>query len=158
VTKSRFATRLIAGLALLVTLVLAGCSPVATPSPATPLVTVESRGGLCAGGPCGTTIMLDRDGRVRLAAKPPNELGRVPVAQVAAIEALIRTTDFAALRSHPFSGLCPTAADGQELVFEFSAPSGTERIATCEVQVDFSLPLFAAVSAALGSYIALPGR
>jgi hypothetical protein len=143
---------------LLATLILTGCSPAPTSSPTTPLVTVESRGGLCAGGPCGTTVMLDRDGRVHLAAKPPNELGHVTLDQVATIESLLRTTDFAALRSHPFSGLCPTAVDGQEIVFEFSAPGGTERIATCEVQVDFGFPLFAAVSATLGPYITLPSR
>ena len=121
-----------------------------------PLVTVETRGGLCVDGPCGSTIVIERDGRVHVAAKPPNELGTVPPDQLAALEAAIRMTDFAALRSHPFTGECPTAYDGQESIFEFGAPGGTQRIATCEVQVDIGSPLFVAVAAALRPFVPLP--
>jgi hypothetical protein len=130
--------------------------PVPTPATATPLVTVEIRGGECVGGPCGTTVILERNGRVHQAAKPPNELGTVPPAALAALDAEIRTTDFAALKSHKFTGECPTAFDGQEIVFEFGAPGGSQRIATCEVAVDFGSPLFVAVSTALGPFISLP--
>jgi len=119
------------------------------------LVTVETRGGLCADGPCGAIIVVERDGRVHQAAKPPNDLGIVPPAVLAALDAAIRATDFTALRSHPFTGQCPTAFDGQEIVFEFGAPGGVQRIATCEVDVDFGLPLFVAVSTALGPFVPL---
>ena len=121
-----------------------------------PLVTVEMRGGECPAGACGTTVYLERDGRVHQAAKPPNDLGVVPPAQVAAVATAIASTDFAALRSRPFTGQCPTAFDGQEIIFEFGAPGGVERISTCEVDVDFGLPLFVAVSTALGPFVALP--
>lgn len=121
-----------------------------------PLVTVELRGGECVQGPCGTTVVLDRDGSVHSAAKPPNLLGTVPIEQVAAIDAAIRQTDFAALRGHPFTGQCPTAFDGQEIVYEFSAPSGPQRLASCEVEIDDGLPLFVAVSTALGPFVPLP--
>ena len=127
-------------------------SPVATGA----LVTVETRGGLCMEGQCTTTVVVERDGRVHQAAKPPNDLGMVPPAALAALDAAIRTTDFTALRSHPFTGMCPTAYDGQETVFEFGAPGGVQRIATCEVDVDFGLPLFVAVSTALGPLLPLP--
>ncbi len=121
-----------------------------------PLVTVETRGGMCVDGPCGTTIVVERNGRVHQAAKPPNDLGTVPPAALAALDAATRTTDFTALRSVPFTGECPTAYDGQEIVFEFGAPGGIERIATCEVDVNFGLPLFVAVSTALGPFVMLP--
>jgi len=121
-----------------------------------PLVTVETRGGECPAGACGTTVTLERDGSVHVAAKPPNGLGVVPPAALAALQAAIGTTDFAALRGHPFSGQCPTAYDGREIVFEFGAPGGIERISTCEVEVDFGSPLFVALSAALGLYVPLP--
>ena len=124
--------------------------------PATVLLTVESRGGECLDGPCGSTISVDTDGTVRSAAKPPNVLGTVPPAQVAALESAIKLTDFALLRSRPFTGECPTNVDGQEFIFEFAAPGGTERIATCEVEVDYALPLFVAVSTALGPFMPLP--
>lgn len=48
--------------------------PVATGT----LLTVETRGGLCVDGPCGTTIVIERNGRVHQAAKPPNYIGIVP--------------------------------------------------------------------------------
>ena len=139
---------------------IGACSPAAIASllpAAGPLVTVSTRGGECVDGPCGTTLSLGRDGRVHEATKPPNEIEMVvPAAQVAAIEAAIMATDLAAVRSRPFTGECPTAFDGQEIVFEFRTPSGLERIASCEVEIDFGQPLFVAVSTALGSLIALP--
>jgi hypothetical protein len=138
---------------------VSACGPGASmPLPLDPgaLVTVETRGGLCTDAPCGTTVSIERDGRVHLAAKPPNDLGTLPPAQLAALDAAIGTTDFIALRSHPFTGQCPTAADGQEVVFEFGTPSGVERIATCEVDVDFGSPLFLAVAAALALFVSLP--
>jgi hypothetical protein len=149
---------------LSVAVVAAGCSPGAATTgpvasgPATTgaLLTVETRGGLCVDGPCGAIVILERDGRVHAAAKPPNDLGTVPPGRLAALAALIRTTDFAALRSHRFTGECPTAFDGQEIVFAFGAPDGVQRIATCEVEVDFGHPLFVAVSTALGPFIPLP--
>ncbi len=135
---------------------LAGACSIAGGGGSGPLVTVEMRGGECPNAPCGTTVILERDGRVHQAAKPPNDLGTVPLDQVAAIDAAIKLTDFAELRTHPFTGECPTAFDGQELVYEFSAPTGVERIASCEVEVDLGAPLFVAVANALGAYIPLP--
>ena len=132
-------------------------SPLPSPAPTASgrLVTVETRGGECFAAPCGMTVILERNGRVHLAAKPPNDLGTVPPSALAALDAAIRTTDFAALKSHRFTGQCPTAYDGQEIVFEFGTPGGVQRIATCEVQVDVGQPLFLAVSAALGSFVPL---
>jgi len=121
-----------------------------------PLVTVEMRGGECVNGPCGMTVVLDRDGSVHSAAKPPNDLGMVPPEKVAAIDAAIKLTDFSALRGRPFTGECPTAFDGQEIVFEFAAPSGPERLASCESDLDYGLPLFVAVANALSEWAPLP--
>ena len=145
---------------LLVVLTAAACgAESATPSalPAGPLLIVETRGGLCADGPCGRTVIVDRDGLVHEAAKPPNELGFVDAAELAALDSAIQATDFTALRSHPFTGTCPVAFDGQEIVFEFAAPQGTERIASCEVEIDYGSPLFQAAANAIAPFIALPG-
>ena len=158
--KTRSARVIVLAVCLLAVALFASACTAGTSTPrptaAGTLVTVETRGGLCADGPCGTTIVIERDGRVHQAAKPPNELGIVPPAALAALDAAIRTTDFTALRSHPFTGECPTAFDGQEIVFEFEAPGGAQRIATCEVDVDFGSPLFLAVSTALGPFVPLP--
>jgi hypothetical protein len=135
---------------------LAACGGTAVATPTGPLVTVETRGGECASAPCGMTVIVERDGRVHLAAKPPNDLGTVPPVALAALDAAIRTTDYASLKRHPFTGQCPTAFDGQEYVFEFGAPGGVQHIASCEVAIDFGSPLFVAVSTALGPFVPLP--
>jgi hypothetical protein len=148
----------VASLAIAVAAVAAACSGGAIPIPIAtgPLLTVETRGGECFAAPCGSTISVERDGRVHSAAKPPNDLGQVPPDQLAALDAAIKTTDFAILKGRPFTDECPTAFDGQEFVFEFGAPGGPQRIATCEVEVDYGSPLFVAVSTALGPFVPLP--
>lgn len=148
-------------LASLLAVAMVACSTgssIPIPFATGPLVTVETRGGECANAPCGTFVTIERDGRVHVAAKPPNDLGTVPADQLAALGLAIRSTDFAALTSHPFTGECPTAYDGQESLFEFGAPGGTQRIATCEVAVDYGSPLFVALAAALGPFVPLPTR
>jgi hypothetical protein len=148
----------VASLAIAVAAVAAACSDGAIPIPIAtgPLLTVETRGGECFAAPCGSTISVERDGRVHSAAKPPNDLGQVPPDQLAALDTAIKTTDFAILKGRPFTGECATAFDGQEFVFEFGAPGGPQRIASCEVEVDYGSPLFVAVSTALGPFVPLP--
>jgi hypothetical protein len=121
-----------------------------------PLVTVSTRGGMCVNGPCGDTVVLDHDGTVHAAAKPPNELGHVPAQALATLKAAIAATDFAAIKSHPFTGECPVNFDGQELIFEFAVAGTTQRIASCEVEIDWGHPLFVATGVALGEWIAMP--
>lgn len=138
---------------------LGACSAAATgqPIPGTgPLVTVQMRGGLCPEGPCDTRVLLERDGRVHSAAKPPNDLGVVTAATMSTLSVAIAATDFSILKAKPFTGQCPTAFDGQELVFEFATIGGTQRVASCEVDIDWGHPLFIAVAAALGEWIPLP--
>jgi hypothetical protein len=137
---------------------LAGCSTnVSIPLPgAGPLVTIQMRGGLCPEAMCDNTVILERDGRVHSAAKPPNDLGHVTGEAMAALTTAMQATDWADLMSHPFKGECPIAFDGQELIFEFNLGTTTQRIASCEVDIDWGHPLFVAAGAALGEWIALP--
>ena len=137
---------------------LAGCtagSELVVPGTG-PLVTVRLEGGMCMDGPCDSAVVLERDGRVHSAAKPPNELGRVSANAYAALDAAIQTTDFAAMRAKPFTGECPIAFDGQKQVFEFSVGSTTQRLDSCESELDWSSPLFIAMVAALGEWIQAP--
>ncbi len=121
-----------------------------------PLVTVQMRGGMCPEGMCDTSVILERDGRVRSAAKPPSDLGVVTPQSMSALHAAIAATDFRALKSKRFTGECPVAFDGQELIFEFATLGGTQRLASCEVDIDWGHPLFIAVASALGEWIPLP--
>lgn len=144
---------------LLLASALAACQPGDPASNlvgAGPLLTIETRGGECFAAPCGSTVIVGRDGTVRSAADPPNDLGTIPADQLAALDSAIKLTDFAVLKSHPFTGECPVNFDGQEFIFEFGAPGGPQRIASCEVEVDYGSPLFVAVSTALGPFVPLP--
>ncbi len=143
---------------MLLVVIVGACSTasVGIPGLTGPLLTVETRGGLCAAPGCDSTITIERDGRVHVSAKPPNDLGVVAAPALTALDAAIRTTDFAAVRSHPFTGTCPTAFDGQEVIFVFGAPSGSERISSCEIAIDYGSPLFVAVSTAMAPFLALP--
>ena len=147
--------RLVLALALVLITGCANGSTIQLPGTG-PLVTVSTRGGECAMGPCGQTVILDRDGRVHSAAKPPNDLGRVPANVMTTVTAAMQQTDFAALASHPFTGECPVNFDGQELIFEFNLGSTTRRIASCEVAIDWGHPLFVALATALGQWLAMP--
>ena len=76
---------------------------------------------------------------------------------MATLTAAIAATDFAAIKSKPFTGECPIAFDGQELIFEFATSArARSAIASCEVDIDWGHPLFIAVAAALGEWIPLP--
>lgn len=121
-----------------------------------PLVTVQLRGGMCPEGACDHSVILERDGRVHSAAKPPNELGIVPAQAMGALTAAIASTDYAALKSKPFTGECPVAFDGQELIFDFAVGATTQQIASCTVEIDWGHQLFVAVGIALGEWIPLP--
>lgn len=152
------ALRVVGLLALVSVLAIAGCTSAGTVQipGAGPLVTVQLRGGMCPDGACDHSVILERNGRVHSAAKPPNDLGRVPAEAMATLTAAVQATDYAAIRSHPFTGECPVAFDGQELIFEFAVGPGTQRVASCEVDIDWGHPLFVAVGAALGEWVPLP--
>jgi hypothetical protein len=155
--------RLIAGhrslrtlVALVAAVALGGCGgsssatfATSAPAAARPLVVVETRGGECPRAACGSTVIIESGGRVHSTAPTPAELGSVPESILDGLATEIARTDFEELKSHPFTGTCPVAYDGQETVYTFSTSSGHERIASCEVQIDPSDPLFVAVGAAL---------
>ena len=123
--------------------------PGAVPTASGPLVTVSTRGGECPAGACESEIIIERDGRIHAVKPVVKEFGHVPTSAMAALDAAVRTTDFALLKSKPFTGECPVNFDGQEVIYEFGAPSGVQRIASCEVEVDEDHPLFLAVTKAL---------
>ena len=76
----------------------------------------------------------------------------------AALEAQVTTADYAAIRAVPFDGECPVNFDGQEQIYEFGAPGGVERIASCETAIDPDHPLFAATAAALVAAEVIPAN
>jgi hypothetical protein len=135
--------------------VLIACSPAAVasllPAPAGPLVTVTTRGGECPEGACGSTLAIERDGRLVQTAPESVVIGQVPPEVLATLDIAIKSTDFGAIRSRPFTGECPVHFDGQEVIYEFGAPGRVERIASCETEIDPDHPLFVVVQEALAA-------
>ena len=122
-----------------------------SPEPVSALVTIETRGGECAAGPCGSVVAIEADGRVHQIEPTDLVIGKVPPEVLEALRIEIEQTNFSLIESRPFTDLCPTAYDGQETIYIFTVGLGTafERIASCEVEVDPGAPLFVAVNAAL---------
>ena len=146
-------------LAVLALFVIAGCQalgPSLIPDRSGPLVTITTRGGECFEGPCGSVTAIAQNGEVHQVEPDVAELGTVPAEILSALDAQIKTTDFATLRAVPFQGECPVNVDGQEVIFEFAAPTGVERIASCETRIDPDHPLFLAVDAALTAVGVIP--
>jgi hypothetical protein len=130
--------------------IVAACDLIPTPAGG-PLVTVTTRGGKCVDGPCGSTTVIERDGTVHV-TEPTNEtLGELPDDVRTALDAAILVADFDAIRARQFTGECPVNFDGQEVILEFGTPGGTERIASCETDIDPTDPLFLAVSTAFAA-------
>ena len=148
----------IAAVALLAVALTACSTSVASllPQAGGPLVTVTTRGGECVDGPCGSVTVIDRGGTIRATEPVAAELGTVPAETLTALDAAIKTTDFDVLRAVPFQGECPVNFDGQEFIYEFNAPGGVERIASCETAIDDAHPVFAALTAAMVAVDVIP--
>jgi hypothetical protein len=130
--------------------------PTAGPSaPAGPLVTLETLGGECTAGACGGKVVIEVDGRVHSTGDAAAELGVLPEVLLDALVTEIDQADFAAITSRPFTDTCPIAFDGQERIYTFTTPTGTETIDSCKVVVDPAHPLFVAADAA---FAAVPAR
>jgi hypothetical protein len=132
---------------MLVASCFAGCAMLESPA-TDPLVTIEARGGLCPQAPCGETTVIERDGTIHLLGSQTDGRGPASQAAMTALEAAILTTDFAAIKAKRFTGDCPVNFGGQEFIYEFATPSGPQRIASCEAEIDPAHPLFASLRAA----------
>jgi len=145
---------------------IAACNPTAvTPSPAPsetappsvavstpfafPLVTVETRGGECPKGSCSRLLNIEADGRLHEVIPQDRVVGTVPPDIIDALRTEVEQADYLAIRSRPFTGECPTAVDGQEIVYTFHVTTGDRELASCEIAIDPDDPLFVAVNAAL---------
>lgn len=132
-------------------LTAAACSAIPLSGVGGTLVVVETRGGHCLNPPCGSRIAMDADGRVHQLAPEPADLGKIPADVLGTLSAAVRATDFATIKSKPFTGECPVNFDGQELIYEITLAGGTETLASCTVEIDPDLPFVVAIDAALAA-------
>jgi hypothetical protein len=130
---------------------LAACSapqapPVALPADA-PLAGWTATGGMCPEGMCESSLQVRADGTwTRTQAGSQTATGTLADAQLAAVAEATATTGIP--RAPAFTGTCPIAYDGQEVVYSWTAPDGTAwRVSACERAIAPDDPLVVALRA-----------
>lgn len=95
------------------------------------LLTIESRGGLCPQGTCSIekSVYNSKDTKK--------------------LEILINSANYNEIRTKKFTGLCPTAYDGQEAIYIFYTKHGNEKVSSCDTAIDYNSELFIEVEKAL---------
>jgi hypothetical protein len=145
----RTITRFTFGLLALLTLAACGVAQTSTPKIGAQgtLLTIRAEGGMCPNGGCWSEQQIKADGSFTVTDYTgTTKNGTLDAAQVAELTQQIAATDFEQVKSQPFTGTCPLAFDGQELIYTFQTLSGPETIASCKVGIDENSALFANVA------------
>jgi hypothetical protein len=121
-----------------------------------PGATLASRsyvGGLCPDGLCSSSFTVRGDGSwVATDADAVVENGSVPAPILGALATATATTS---LESAPaFTGTCPTAVDGVEVTYAWTAPDGTAHlVSACDRQIPADDPLVVALDEAESAWV-----
>jgi hypothetical protein len=99
---------------------------------------IETTGGLCPGGVvCGSKLVVRSDGSVTkdgiLIIMLPDEIDQ--------LQKRVTSENIRLLKEKKFTGTCPTAYDGQEVIYKFYPGNKEERIASCEYEISVNNPL-----------------
>ena len=122
-------------------------TPISSTTVPSMLLRATRTGGLCPYGACYTELIINMDGSFSLRqGEQVTESGVFETPQVTELVGLIEATDFQLLRTHEFTGLCPTAYDGSELAYTFYTSKGLESLDTCQIEIDSTLPPFSTIS------------
>ena len=98
------------------------------------LVKIYSHGGLCvAGSECQAATTIESDGKVTTDGKLVKTLSKTEVENLVA---KINATNFKAIESTKFTGTCPIAYDGPEMVYTFNVAGSAHVLASCKVVID----------------------
>jgi lysylphosphatidylglycerol synthetase-like protein (DUF2156 family) len=104
------------------------------PGKAEPKVEVYSHGELCPEGECQSTFTIYNNGTY---GYDGNVQGLLTPHQLGQLFNEMLNADYEQIKSRKFTGMCPTAYDGQEVVYTFYVTQNEiHRIASCEVQID----------------------
>lgn len=123
-----------------------------------PLMTVEYTGGLCVYGACSAVYTVSADGTISLVRGDGlSGSDHLNSEELTALTGVIASADYDALRSVPFTDICPPAYDGSQVIYTFYTSAGTQVIDACEFVVDENAPLFQTVRQILEQYSSLTG-
>lgn len=129
--------------------VSAPAEPSTAGATAKPLLTITTRGGMCPNNGCATTTEIATDGTYEVSiGGGPSTSGKLAQEQAAALVQQVEQADFDELSSRPFTGTCPIAFDGQELIYTFHTDQGDRVLESCTVEIDATSPLFQTIEQA----------
>ena len=113
--------------------------PSPPPSPNSTLVRITLSGGLCPPSQsCTSSFLLSNTGVLTT----PTGDKQLDTNLITRLHNLIETSDFPVLRARKFTGICPTAYDGQKTVYLFFTSHGPQTLDSCETAIDNSSSLF----------------
>lgn len=127
------------------------------------LLSVYAYGGLCPNNnACSTTTIIKNNGTILIIPSvyfngSTNSLntpfiGTLNSTELYKLTTLINSENFSALSSHPFTGTCPTAYDGQEVVYTFNTSNGNKTIDNCKIAINSTDNLFKEINLILTAH------
>lgn len=138
-------------------LVLSACmAPEATPSapisiaPDAVLASVSATGGLCPDAACASVFTVHGDGTwTQSTGGQADQGGTLPAETLSYLAAATASTTI--LDAPAFTGTCPIAYDGAELVYAWTDPTGeTHAVSSCDRAIPPDDPLVVALAAVQG--------
>lgn len=135
-------------------LLLSACmAPEATPSttisiaPEAVLASVSATGGLCPDATCASVFTVHGDGAwTQTTGGQVEQGGTLPSQTLTYLTAAIASTTI--LSAPAFTGTCPIAYDGVELVYSWTGPDGdTHEVSSCDTAIPPDDPLVVALAA-----------
>lgn len=125
-------------------------APVTAPAEATFLASRTETGGMCPDGGCLASFAVSSDGTWNLVSSTANRSGALPADVLAALTTAATTTSL--LDAPAFTGTCPTAYDGSEVVYSWRDSGGaTQTVSACDKAVPDTDPLVTALAQAEGA-------
>jgi hypothetical protein len=111
------------------------------------ILSINTVGGLCPYGGCHSELLIYDNGTGLFRDGPREKPSReksftVDPAELIELFTLIKKTNFEDLHKNKFTGTCPTAYDGSELIYSFSTAHGEEVLDSCKEMLDQQNPLF----------------
>jgi len=114
------------------------------------IAVVRFQGGLCVNfEDCKLEIRIDSSGKLLTDGAT---YGTLTSAELNGLKKAIADTDFAKVRTLSFTGVCPTAYDGSEVIFSFNTGSKTEVLSACEYDIDETYGAFGYVNRLIEKY------
>ena len=114
------------------------------------LFRVANDGGLCSYGACFSETVIKGSGDwVTTQGGGEATNGKVDAQDAIRVYEIANSTNFAAMREHAFTGVCPSAYDGPHYTYTFLTAHGEEKLDSCITKIDQNSTLFKEVNSLL---------